>query len=102
MSPKFDEKALAQEIVEEATRIYKNKLLNGRDCCIGIVQVGDYLSSVVEYLREYCKNFDLKICLTSLLPETGRNAIRSKLCELNKNSCVVGILLLVRAFLTSI
>jgi hypothetical protein len=39
MSPKFDENALAKQMVDEATKLYKDKLTGGKGCCIGVVQV---------------------------------------------------------------
>jgi hypothetical protein len=39
MTPKLNESALAQEIVDAAVKQYKGKLTNGKEHCVGIVQV---------------------------------------------------------------
>ncbi|KAI6175903.1 Formate--tetrahydrofolate ligase [Aphelenchoides bicaudatus] len=94
MSPRFDENVLANEIVQAALDQYKGTLTNSQDRCIGIVQIGDYLSSVVDQLKEYCGHVNLKICLTPLSNECSKNTIQHKLSELNKDDRVVGILFL--------
>jgi len=94
MGPKFDEEALAKEIVEAATNQYKDKLTDGRDFSVGIVQIDDYLPSVVDLLKEHCQRFQLKVCVTNLSKECGQNAIQSNIRDFNKNNSVIGILLL--------
>jgi len=85
---------LAKEIVEAATNQYKDKLTDGRDFSVGIVQIDDYLPSVVDLLKEHCQRFQLKVCVTNLSKECGQNAIQSNIRDFNKNNSVIGILLL--------
>lgn len=49
MSPKFDENSLAQEIVDAALKQYKDKLLNGKEYCVAIVQVNILLTAFFKF-----------------------------------------------------